>query len=113
MGPFRGILESGGTQPVSIQATVWTRMVLADLVMRRCFSRFFCGLKFLPSNRSEYNTYWDSFRHIVPKERLIEWDMKRHGWEDLCGIVKIANCSKQGLLPRANEGPSNTGVFNF
>lgn len=70
---------------------------------RRIMTHWFSGIGMAPFMRSEYQTYWLKLRQRVPASQIFHFDMKRHGWEDLCEITGIGreSCPKTGRLPRA------------
>lgn len=70
---------------------------------RRVATAWFSGVGAAPMTRSEYRTYWSTLKQRVPSSQVYDFDMRRHGWEELCEAVGIdrKECPKRGKLPRA------------
>merc|ERR550525_945081 len=63
----------------------------------------YSGLNFGSWNEYIYDAYWEA-AEIVPKERRFYWNMKKHGYKDLCTFLNISGnplCEKPGPLPKS------------
>lgn len=52
-------------------------------------NRFMTGAGVDFPTSQAYDQYWSDVREAVPSERLFEWDMRRHTFEDLCGFLGV------------------------
>eukprot|EP00415_Alexandrium_ostenfeldii_P001389 UN1389 len=78
--------------------------VIRDLYMavlrpRRIGSHMFAGLKETVQTREEYDDFYKIPYERIPPERRMSWDMRKHGYEDLCAFLGIKDCPRKGLLP--------------
>merc|ERR1711972_437148 len=63
----------------------------------------YSGLAYSPDGEQEYHDYWEAIK-IVPKERRFHWNMKKHGYKDLCKFLNISgnpNCELPGPLAKS------------
>merc|ERR1712084_80055 len=60
-------------------------------------------VRYIPETKEQYDGYWQAVREIVPRERLMEWDMKKHTFEDICSFLGIDPCPRSGKIPRARN----------
>lgn len=74
---------------------------------RRILSHWYSGLAKYSMDKETYEDFYGTVRKRVPKERLFEWHMKKHKWEDLCKFLEVDPCPRTGKLERA------INVFNF
>ncbi|CAE7352404.1 ttc4 [Symbiodinium pilosum] len=63
----------------------------------------------IPETEEEYNGFFNEVRRRIPKERLFEWDPRRHTMEELCDFLNVHPCPKKGKTPRA----INTWIFEL
>lgn len=94
-------LTTGGPPYTSGVETISQRMFRLSTVHRRWFTHI-GGLDTLFANETEYEEYFEEARIRIPREDLFEWDMKHHGFEDLCKFLNITGpvCQKEGVLPK-------------
>eukprot|EP00747_Dinoflagellata_sp_TGD_P200870 gnl/TRDRNA2_/TRDRNA2_74313_c0_seq1.p1 gnl/TRDRNA2_/TRDRNA2_74313_c0~~gnl/TRDRNA2_/TRDRNA2_74313_c0_seq1.p1 ORF type:complete len:387 (+),score=28.08 gnl/TRDRNA2_/TRDRNA2_74313_c0_seq1:107-1267(+) len=63
---------------------------------------------------SEFYAYYESIRKLVPPERLMEFDFKKHTWADLSAFLgRPAPSDAIGLLPRFKAGGSNKAIVRY
>jgi len=98
---FKNFLEQGGP-PHNQRQSAMVRFGMSFLGAERIYRHWFSGTMVHPETESEYLDYWQQWRDIVPRDRLFEWDMKKHTWEELCRFTEAPNCeNRTGILPRA------------
>lgn len=99
------LMTSGGP-PINQVYTPLTRILHNQLGFRRIMSHWMSGLHFIPQRKEDYEAFWDHFKKTVPKENLLEYDIKHDGWEKLCsflGTKRAPNgrCPGSGPIERA------------
>mmetsp|Transcript_56175 Transcript_56175/g.158322 ORF Transcript_56175/g.158322 Transcript_56175/m.158322 type:complete len:133 (-) Transcript_56175:164-562(-) len=63
----------------------------------------YSGLGYTPGDELEYRKFWDAIK-VVPAERRLHWDMRKHGYKDLCAFLNISGnpyCGRSGTLPKS------------
>mmetsp|Transcript_19707 Transcript_19707/g.40101 ORF Transcript_19707/g.40101 Transcript_19707/m.40101 type:complete len:402 (+) Transcript_19707:134-1339(+) len=58
---------------------------------RRIHQRRKGGHAVLPQSEEEYKNYWEEAKRRIPKERLLEFDIKKNTMKDLCKFLQIAD----------------------
>mmetsp|Transcript_39051 Transcript_39051/g.78778 ORF Transcript_39051/g.78778 Transcript_39051/m.78778 type:complete len:332 (+) Transcript_39051:136-1131(+) len=67
---------------------------------RRVIQHLKSGLSFRTHSERDYEAYWEEARRRIPKERLLEFNMKKSTAKDLCDFLKVEGpaCDPE-LLP--------------
>jgi len=94
------MMKSGGP-PICQVYDTYTSMWHGIINGRRIATRWFSGINFTPGEEAGYDAWHADIKAKVPKERLLEWDMRKHRFEDLCAFLEMPDCPRQGRLPRA------------
>eukprot|EP00416_Gambierdiscus_australes_P022371 CAMPEP_0171075868 /NCGR_PEP_ID=MMETSP0766_2-20121228/13042_1 /TAXON_ID=439317 /ORGANISM="Gambierdiscus australes, Strain CAWD 149" /LENGTH=420 /DNA_ID=CAMNT_0011532773 /DNA_START=39 /DNA_END=1301 /DNA_ORIENTATION=- len=69
---------------------------------RRFCQHWHSGHGFYVRNESTYNGYWEYAKKIIPKERLIELNLKKHTPADVCKMLGVKDkpvCKDTGKIP--------------
>jgi len=98
--PMARLLARGGP-PLAFSSSSLQQILLNAVGMRRVEAHKFHGLSWTPGNVGEYQGFFRKVRETVPQSQLLEWDMRRHTWRDLCDFIGVGSCNRTGLLPRA------------
>mmetsp|Transcript_73966 Transcript_73966/g.154165 ORF Transcript_73966/g.154165 Transcript_73966/m.154165 type:complete len:396 (-) Transcript_73966:210-1397(-) len=100
-GTIETMLKTGGPPVCQVYETPYVALFHILMSPRRVVNRWFSGMAGWPTNKEEFDAFHERVKAEVPPDRLIEWNMKKHGWEDLCSFLEMENCPKSGRLPRA------------
>mmetsp|Transcript_36527 Transcript_36527/g.79700 ORF Transcript_36527/g.79700 Transcript_36527/m.79700 type:complete len:396 (-) Transcript_36527:39-1226(-) len=65
--------------------------------VKRVQQHWHMGLQKHPTEE-EFYQYFEDVRKAVPKERLIEFDLKKHTYKDLCAFLDVHPCPRDGLI---------------
>eukprot|EP00415_Alexandrium_ostenfeldii_P001196 UN1196 len=98
--PVEKMMREGGP-PVTQHYPLFLAWYHTATNTRRILMHWSVGLGIHMPSEVDYDDYFDRVRRVVPKENLLEWDMKRNTWEDLCKFVGVEECARTGHLPRA------------
>jgi len=96
------LLRTGGP-PICQVYDAYTSLWHSLVSFRRIVTRWHGGISLFPEEEEEYNEYLQKVKQLVPPERLIEWDMKKNTFEDLCQFLGMDPCPRSGRLPRVNN----------
>eukprot|EP00413_Alexandrium_margalefii_P035666 CAMPEP_0204597642 /NCGR_PEP_ID=MMETSP0661-20131031/53910_1 /ASSEMBLY_ACC=CAM_ASM_000606 /TAXON_ID=109239 /ORGANISM="Alexandrium margalefi, Strain AMGDE01CS-322" /LENGTH=355 /DNA_ID=CAMNT_0051608339 /DNA_START=195 /DNA_END=1259 /DNA_ORIENTATION=+ len=68
----------------------------------RVCSHWFSGLSLWEGMTEEEHTeFFDTIRRKVPPENRLDFDPRKHTYEDLCRFLGMGECRRSGRLPRA------------
>merc|ERR1719150_3641558 len=103
--PLRDLFREGKPFHRGIYTTMGHESILTCIMRMQCtehktLHHWYSGLGFGPTTELEYKNYWDAVDK-VPKEDRFVWNMKKHGYKDLCKFLNITDnpyCEKSGLL---------------
>lgn len=104
--PIENLLRSGGP-PINQKQTLVIKLFHYVSNIQKIAKHWTNGLMYVPDDEEKYDSYFRDIRTRLPAEDLLEWDMSRHGWEDLCRFVGADCRGRKGKLPRA------VNVLNF
>mmetsp|Transcript_49311 Transcript_49311/g.152350 ORF Transcript_49311/g.152350 Transcript_49311/m.152350 type:complete len:223 (-) Transcript_49311:56-724(-) len=105
-GQLRRLLTTGGP-PICQAFPPVTGLFHGHQGGRRISEHWYNGLAQFPTSKATYDGFYALPQQLVPKERLLEWDMRKHRWEDLCRFLEIKDCPRSGKMARA------INIFNF
>lgn len=95
--PFHAGVESDPWEPMLV--CIW-RMQCTE---RKTLAHWYSGFRGSASDEYEYHKYWEAVER-VPKEDRFEWNMKKHGYKDLCKFLNITGnplCERPGPLHKS------------
>ncbi len=81
----------------------------ALLIFKMDMHRLF-GANFAVDGKRRYQEHNDWIRSLVPKDRLLELRLGRHGWEPLCSFLNVDIPSTD--YPRGNTASDLNKKFN-
>ena len=110
--PIKHWMETGG--PPSSTESAMTKLVRCQMNARRVMSHWFSGLGNEGHGRGSteegYKAFWEEGYERIPAENRFDFDMKKHGYADLCRFLNIKDrpeCLEEGPRPK-----SGTDVLN-
>merc|ERR1712079_735731 len=77
---------------------------------RRTCEHWVSGLPKVVETQTEFEEFWGKVKTIVPAKRRFHWNMKKHGYKDLCKFLNITGktfCEREGLLPNSGINVMN------
>mmetsp|Transcript_34654 Transcript_34654/g.107672 ORF Transcript_34654/g.107672 Transcript_34654/m.107672 type:complete len:409 (+) Transcript_34654:60-1286(+) len=103
--PGKKLMLRGGP-PLGIETGFLPNLYLTPFSARRTLSHLYSGLKLFIYTKANYEDFYKVPYERIPEERRMSWNMRKHGWKDLCAFLEVPakDCPGTGLLP--NEAPN-------
>lgn len=71
-------------------------------------------IRHMKTNEKLYYEYQDYLRRLVPPEQLLELDVKKHGWKELCAFLGCPNRGASlGAFPKIGAGSVHRASLRF
>jgi len=71
------------------------------IMERRIVQHWFSGFHLQADTEEEFNMFWETGKRRIPKERLIELDLKKHSPADVCRMLGVSDkpiCKDTGRI---------------